>query len=51
MTVSTRSALAEVLGNTLIVADGFSCREQIRQQTQRCAHHFAEVVAHHAEAP
>jgi Fe-S oxidoreductase len=30
---------------TLIVADGFSCREQIRQATGRTALHLAEVVA------
>jgi Fe-S oxidoreductase len=29
---------------TLIVADGFSCREQIRQATQRRALHLAEVL-------
>ncbi len=29
---------------TLIVADGFSCREQIRQATGRKAIHFAEVL-------
>jgi FAD/FMN-containing dehydrogenase/Fe-S oxidoreductase len=30
--------------NTLIVADGFSCREQIDQQTDRKALHVAEVL-------
>ena len=30
--------------NTLIVADGFSCREQIEQTTKRHAVHLAEVV-------
>jgi Fe-S oxidoreductase len=30
---------------TLIVADGFSCREQIAQATGRPALHLAEVVA------
>jgi Fe-S oxidoreductase len=29
---------------TLIVADGFSCREQIRQATGRKAMHLAEVL-------
>ena len=29
---------------TTIVADGFSCREQIRQATGRRAYHFAEIV-------
>ena len=32
---------------TLIVADGFSCREQIAQLSNRKAMHFAEVLAHH----
>ena len=31
---------------TLIVADGFSCREQIAQLSGRQAMHFAEVLAH-----
>jgi len=31
---------------TLIVADGFSCREQIAQLGHRQALHFAEVLAH-----
>ena len=31
---------------TLIVADGFSCREQIAQLSNREAMHFAEVLAH-----
>jgi hypothetical protein len=31
---------------TLIVADGFSCREQIAQLSRRRAVHFAEVLAH-----
>ena len=31
---------------TLILADGFSCREQIAQLTDREAMHFAEVLAH-----
>lgn len=30
--------------DTLILADGFSCREQIGQLTNRRPHHFAEVV-------
>jgi hypothetical protein len=30
--------------DTLIVADGFSCREQIAQSTNRRALHLAEVV-------
>ena len=30
--------------DTLIVADGFSCREQIAQQTNRQALHLAEVI-------
>jgi Fe-S oxidoreductase len=31
---------------TLIVADGFSCREQIAQLSHRSAMHFAEIMAH-----
>jgi FAD/FMN-containing dehydrogenase/Fe-S oxidoreductase len=31
--------------STLIVADGFSCREQIAQLSHRSAMHFAEVLA------
>jgi FAD/FMN-containing dehydrogenase/Fe-S oxidoreductase len=31
---------------TLIVADGFSCREQILHLSHRTAMHFAEVLAH-----
>jgi hypothetical protein len=30
---------------TTLVADGFSCREQIAQLTGRTALHFAEVLA------
>ena len=30
--------------DTLIVADGFSCREQIRQATERGALHLAQVL-------
>jgi Fe-S oxidoreductase len=30
---------------TILVADGFSCREQIAQNTARRAVHFAEVIA------
>ena len=29
---------------TLVIADGFSCREQIEQETGRRTHHFAEVL-------
>jgi hypothetical protein len=30
--------------NTLIIADGFSCREQIVQRTNREALHLAQVI-------
>ena len=30
---------------TIVLADGFSCRTQIRQNTDREAHHLAEVLA------
>src|SRR5205823_3282875 len=38
---AVRAATAE----TLIIADGFSCREQIAQSTDRTALHLAQVVA------
>ncbi len=31
--------------DTLVVTDGFSCREQIAQNTSRRALHFAEVIS------
>ena len=34
----------EAASETLIIADGFSCREQIRQGTGRQALHLAEVL-------
>jgi len=37
---AVRSAAPE----TIIVADGFSCREQIRQSTGRTAMHLADVL-------
>jgi Fe-S oxidoreductase len=37
-------AVRDADGETLIVADGFSCREQIRQTTDRQALHLADVV-------
>ncbi len=37
-------SVRDVSKDTLIVADGFSCREQIRQSTDRNALHFAQVV-------
>jgi len=33
---------------TILVADGFSCREQIAQLSGRSAVHFAEVLAHNS---
>ena len=38
-------AVRATAADTLIVADGFSCREQIRQATGRRALHIAEVLA------
>jgi FAD/FMN-containing dehydrogenase/Fe-S oxidoreductase len=38
-------AVRAAAADTLIVADGFSCREQIRQATGRRAMHLAEVIA------
>ena len=37
-------AVREAAKNTLIVADGFSCREQIAQTTDRQALHIAQVM-------
>ncbi len=37
-------AVRAATSQTLIVADGFSCREQIRQATGRRALHLAEVL-------
>jgi Fe-S oxidoreductase len=39
-------AVESAASTTLIVADGFSCREQIAQLSSRRAMHFAEVLAH-----
>jgi len=36
---------------TVIVSDGFSCREQIAQLGHRPAVHFAEVLAHAIASP
>jgi FAD/FMN-containing dehydrogenase/Fe-S oxidoreductase len=47
MTVGERVLLPAVRGaakNTLIIADGFSCREQIAQATDRQALHLAQVI-------
>jgi len=38
-------AVRDADAETLLIADGFSCREQIRQTTGRQAHHVAEVIA------
>ena len=37
-------AVRDAASDTLILADGFSCREQIRQETGRHALHLAEVL-------
>jgi Fe-S oxidoreductase len=37
-------AVRETDGDTLIIADGYSCREQIAQTTQRRALHLAQVL-------
>ncbi|MFG1920304.1 FAD-binding and (Fe-S)-binding domain-containing protein [Cryptosporangium sp. NPDC048952] len=36
---------------TIVLADGFSCRTQIRQSTERDAHHLAEVLAGRLRIP
>ncbi len=38
-------ALQSASASTILVADGFSCREQIAQLSNRRAFHFAEVFA------
>jgi hypothetical protein len=38
-------AVREAAPGTTIVADGFSCREQIQQLTGRRAYHLAELLA------
>ncbi len=38
-------AVRQALPSTLLIADGFSCKEQIRQFTDRHALHIAEVLA------
>jgi hypothetical protein len=37
-------AVREASAETMIIGNGFSCREQIHQLTGRRAHHLAEVV-------
>jgi FAD/FMN-containing dehydrogenase/Fe-S oxidoreductase len=37
-------AVREAPQDTVVIADGFSCREQIRQTTERRPYHLAEVV-------
>ncbi len=37
-------AVRNISPEALIIADGFSCREQIRQCTGRSALHLAEVI-------
>ena len=37
-------AVRAAAGDTLLIADGFSCREQIRQTTDRVALHTAQVM-------
>jgi FAD/FMN-containing dehydrogenase/Fe-S oxidoreductase len=39
-------AVREAPDDTVVIADGFSCREQIRQTTGRRPYHFAEVIWH-----
>jgi hypothetical protein len=38
-------AVRDAKDDTLIIADGFSCREQIEQTTNRRALHLAEVLS------
>jgi Fe-S oxidoreductase len=39
-------AVRQAPDDTVVIADGFSCREQIRQTTGRRPYHFAEVIWH-----
>ena len=39
-------AVRAAADDTVIIADGFSCREQIAQTTNRRAFHIAEILAH-----
>ena len=38
-------AVRAAAGDTLIVADGFSCRTQIKQGTDRVPQHLAQILA------
>ena len=38
-------AVRKAASSTAILANGFSCREQIRHGTNRQAHHLAELIA------
>jgi FAD/FMN-containing dehydrogenase/Fe-S oxidoreductase len=44
-------AVRNAAADTLVIADGFSCREQIAQATGRRALHFAEVLQRAFQAP
>jgi Fe-S oxidoreductase len=43
-------AVREAAPDTLVLANGFSCREQIEQATGREVHHLAEVVCQALDA-
>jgi Fe-S oxidoreductase len=48
-TIANQQLLPAIEGasaDTLLVADGFSCREQIEQLSHKHAIHFAEALAH-----
>jgi hypothetical protein len=44
-------AVRQTPADSLIIADGFSCREQIAQSTDRRSLHLAEVIAAALKAP
>ena len=44
-------AVRDAAPDSLIIADGFSCREQIAQSTDRHALHLAEVIANALRSP
>ena len=44
-------AVRDAAPDSLIIADGFSCREQIAQSTDRHALHLSEVIATALKGP
>jgi Fe-S oxidoreductase len=44
-------AVREAAADTILIADGFSCREQIAQSGGRSAMHLADVIAMGLDGP